>query len=319
MTVRAWLELLIVPLALALIGFWFTAQQDERQQHIEDQRAQQAKKFENQRAQAERELEEQRTQNAALQAYLDQMTSLLLERNLREAEEESELRMLARARTLTVLGAIDAGRKTALMRFLVETELVKRVEGRDPVIELDGADLYGVKLGDPSPYVVDVKADLSGADLGLADLRNAYLVGVNLADANLRGANLSDADLRSASLSDADLREVNLRGANLSGANLSRANLGPTGANAILADANLEGANLSDADLEGADLSDARLRGADLSGANLSWANLSRADLEGAFLNETDLSNVEGTTKEQLEQQAGSLEGATMPDGSKHP
>jgi cell division protein FtsB len=55
MTVRNWLELLIVPQALAAVGFWFTAQQDARQQRIE-----------NQRAQAERELAEQRAQDEAL-------------------------------------------------------------------------------------------------------------------------------------------------------------------------------------------------------------------------------------------------------------
>ena len=45
----AWdfLQLLIVPLMLAAIGFWFTAQQDARQQQIEDKRAQQAQKIEN--------------------------------------------------------------------------------------------------------------------------------------------------------------------------------------------------------------------------------------------------------------------------------
>ena len=42
MTVRDWLEPLIVPFALAVIGFWFTMQQDARQQAIEAQRAQAA-------------------------------------------------------------------------------------------------------------------------------------------------------------------------------------------------------------------------------------------------------------------------------------
>ena len=72
------LQLLIVPLALAVIGFVFTMQQDQRQQQIE-----------NQRAQAERELAEQRAQDEALQAYLDQMSSLLLEKDLRQSEGDS--------------------------------------------------------------------------------------------------------------------------------------------------------------------------------------------------------------------------------------
>jgi uncharacterized membrane protein len=101
MTVRDWLQLLIVPFALVVIGFLFTMQQDARQQQIE-----------NQRAEAERELAEQRAQEEALQAYLSQMSSLLLEKDLRTSEEDSEVRTLARARTLTVLGRVDPSRKT---------------------------------------------------------------------------------------------------------------------------------------------------------------------------------------------------------------
>jgi cell division protein FtsB len=81
MTVRDWLQLLIVPLALVLIGFLFTMQQDARQQRTEDQRAQ-----------AERRLAEQSAQDEALQAYLDQLSSLLLEKDLRNSEQGSEVR-----------------------------------------------------------------------------------------------------------------------------------------------------------------------------------------------------------------------------------
>jgi uncharacterized protein YjbI with pentapeptide repeats len=307
MTVRAWLELLIVPLALAGIGFWFTLQQNDRQQAIE-----------NQRVKADRKLERQRTQDAALQAYLDQMTNLLLEKNLREAGQDSELGKLAQARTLAVLGTINADRKTEVVRFLVRMDLVQRVDGKDPVIELDSADLEGVNLGDPIPYVVDRGADLSGADLSLANLQNAYLLGSNLAGANLRGAYLKEADLNQANLRDTNLREVNLSGADLSGADLSGAELGPPGAPAILADANLEGAILKKTDLEGADMSGASLKYAELPGANLTWTTLDEVNLKGAILDDANLSKARGINTEQLEQ-AHSLEDTIMPDGSKHP
>jgi len=45
-----WLELLVVSLALAVIGFCFTMQQDARQQNIEDQRAKAERKLAEQRA-----------------------------------------------------------------------------------------------------------------------------------------------------------------------------------------------------------------------------------------------------------------------------
>ena len=75
-------------------------------------------------------------------------------------------------------------------------------------------------------------------------------------------------------------------------------------------------ARLRGADLRWADLSGADLRWADLSGANLRWADLSGANLNRADLAETDLrwANV---TDEQLAE-AKSLEGAIMPDGTRH-
>ncbi|EIB0627983.1 pentapeptide repeat-containing protein [Salmonella enterica] len=78
-----------------------------------------------------------------------------------------------------------------------------------------------------------------------ANLRGANLFGANLCGADLRDANLFGANLRGA-----DLRDANLFGANLCGANLCDA-------------------NLCDADLRGADLRDANLFGANLFGANL--------------------------------------------------
>jgi uncharacterized protein YjbI with pentapeptide repeats len=92
--------------------------------------------------------------------------------------------------------------------------------------------------------------------------------------------------------------------------------------------AKLEGANLSwaileDADLSGADLRRAFLSAAYMNSADLSGAILKEADLSGAFVAGADLSgaylgSAEGITNEELDQQAASLEGATMPNGQKY-
>ena len=79
----------------------------------------------------------------------------------------------------------------------------------------------------------------------------------------------------------------------------------------------LSGANLSGADLSGVDLSGVDLSNATLSRADLQWVTLSRATLSGTDLSDANLSGAR-VTQEQLAQ-ARSLEGATMPDGSKHP
>ena len=231
-TLWDWLQLLIVPVVLSLITVVFAWQQDIRQDQIE-----------NQRAKAERELAKERAQDEALQAYLDQMSNLLLERNLRTSDEDSEVRTLARARTLTVLGRLDPSRKTAVMQFLVDADLVQSIDETDPIISLNGANLSGANVSDASLRNADLNgadlsdsdlsdSDLSDSDLSFADLANANLSFTDLSFANLRDASLSDVDLRGAILRDSDLGVANLRGADLS-------------------DAYLRGANLSDKDLRG--------------------------------------------------------------------
>ena len=119
----------------------------------------------------------------------------------------------------------------------------------------------------------------------------------------LRGAYLPNVELSGAFLPAADLYVSKLGGADLSGAFLISANLGGS----ILSDADLDGANLRYADLDHTDLDGANLKDADLSHASLVGTNLRGADLEGASV-----------TQEQLDA-CESLQGATMPDGSKHP
>jgi hypothetical protein len=176
-TVWDLLQLLIVPLALAVIGLWFAAQQDARQQQIE-----------NQRAEAERKLVQQRAQDEALQAYLDQMSALLLEKDLRDSKKDSEVRILARARTLTVLRRLGPSSKGTVVQFLYEAGLIK---GAQPVVSLLQADLSN--------------ADLRGATLSHANLFRADLRGAVLSYAHLNPADLSHADLSFAALSGADL------------------------------------------------------------------------------------------------------------------
>ena len=106
--------------------------------------------------------------------------------------------------------------------------------------------------------VSGVRADLSGADLGganlyLANLHKADLYGANLHKADLYGANLRGANLHLADLSGADLRLADLYKADLGVANLYKADL---------SGADLGGADLYLADLGGADLYLADLHGA---------------------------------------------------------
>ena len=288
MTLREWMPIvgaLLVALVIAL-GIWAITRQLDK---LENQRAQQAQKIENQRAAAERELAEQRAQDEALQAYLDQMSQLILDRNLLEVEQGNPVHepgdpvhTLAQALTSTAILRLDAEHNESVTHFLIYSGLAVRSEASARLLRgstLSHAKLSGAHLAN---------ADLGDADLSGADLSNALLLNANLIVADLSGADLSNALLDNADLV-ADLSNADLSGASLLGADLS--------------DGNLFSADLSDANLIGADLSRADLSDANLVGANLENANLSSAD---------------GITNAELEQQALSLVGTDMPEGQKY-
>jgi Pentapeptide repeats (8 copies) len=122
-------------------------------------------------------------QDETLQAYLDQMGSLLLERDLRESEEDSDVRRLARARTLVVLDVLGSARQNRVLRFLEETELIQaRPPDRPPIISLKYASLRDFKLIGKQLLR---STDLTQASLTRAELSAAHLQGTNSSLAHL--------------------------------------------------------------------------------------------------------------------------------------
>ncbi len=246
-----WLQLLIIPVVLAVGIWWLNRLQQQRDQQLAEKRAQIEREAAEQRAKDEQKVATDNQQEAALQAYIDSMSELLLNKNLAERAadgqlkpEHKQVRDVARVRTITVLAQLDARRVGYVFAFLREAELMSATKD-DNAISLKNADLHAVNWS---------QADLRGADLRQANLSGAYL-------------------------QRADLRQANLSGADLSGANLKDAIFFRTiyvprafGGTLVLSNS------------------------ADLSGANLSGAKV---------------------TTEQLDK-AKSLEGATMPDGTKH-
>jgi hypothetical protein len=239
-TLWDWIKLLIVPTVIAGGGIWFNRQQRDR----------------------ELDIAERRTQDEALQAYLDQMSSMLIpnkdQPSLYKARPGDSLSSVARARTLTMLPRLDGRRKARVVQFLYESGLVSTGHR---VVDLRGADLEN--------------ASLSEADLTRADLSGTVLYGADLSRARMWSANLATATLEDADLRRAELGHANLADANLAGANLSLSELSWT---------NLNGAELEHAELWRTSLVEASMIEADLRGSNLSEANLRRADLFKATL-----------------------------------
>jgi len=197
-TLWDWLQLLIIPVVLAVAGFWLNQIQKSREEKITERRA---------KSEQETTLNNQR--EAALQGYIDTMSELLLEKHLGELTPEGkvkpeyeEVRKIARVRTLTVLQQLDAIRKFSVLLFLHESRLIDK--------------------GDKCIVTLDI-ANLQRADLQGIHLENAQLCGAKLQEANLSGADLKDVNLQRANLTGVDLREAYLKGVDLGGADLSGA------------------------------------------------------------------------------------------------
>ena len=122
-----WLQLLIIPVVLAIAGYAinFTVSNNEQ-------------KSTQLRDQTERDITTDNQREAALQAYIDKMSELLLERDLRRSAEDDEVRKITRVRTLTVLTRLDANRKRSVLEFLYEFGLINKLAS---IIDLERANL----------------------------------------------------------------------------------------------------------------------------------------------------------------------------------
>jgi uncharacterized protein YjbI with pentapeptide repeats/predicted nucleic acid-binding Zn ribbon protein len=334
-------KVLIVPIVLAAVGFFFAYFQEQRQLEREDRlltrqvEATETRRRENiiaattqkvtdvaatdtrqavettrakENAAAQSTLEANRLNEDILEAYFDDMSTLIL-----ETENITKTRIIERARTLSTLSRLDGKRKGALIRFLSEAKrITSDTTTREVVIRLTGANLFGADLFEANLFGADLsEANLSGANLSEANLSGANLKETNLSQANLSQANLSGADLKEANLFDADLSQADLSGVNLKEAKIDETTQFSDKWRLVweIVDQGAAGRDLSEADL-----SEANLFGADLSEANLSEANLYKADLFEANLSEADLSkaNLSETDLSEADLSRANLSGANL-------
>ncbi|MGH1364782.1 MAG: pentapeptide repeat-containing protein [Calditrichia bacterium] len=225
----------------------------------------------------------------------------------------------------------------AIIKSGVEEWNAWRKKNLDISPDLRDANLRGAQLDNAILRDADLSgANLSGASLKEADLSKAVINEANLSGADLSRANLYRAKMRRCNLTGADMRQVVLYQANLTYANLSRANL----SKANLRKANVSKADLSkvyfskgkaeetsfnEANLEKANLYESNLVQADLTDANLSGAvmykaNLSEADFEGANLKNANLNltNLQNATLNRTQLEGAKLTGSTVSNISIH-
>jgi len=287
-----WLNLLIVPVVIAIGIWWLNKKEKENELELTEKRAE-----------YDRKLVEERTQELLLQSYLDHLSELLLANRLKESLKGSEIRSIARSRTLTTVRMLDPTRKGLLLQFLRESGLLED----DAIINLQWADFSNSNLSKANLR----NATLSRINLNESEMDSAFLFQTNLSGALLQKVRMEKARIISANLESVKLDNSICIGTDFSGTNLSLAQLiksdftdacfnksllrsanlsGATFINVDFKEANLSMANLSNADFRGADFTNAILRGANLTNAKLRGAIIDNADFSFTNLSKTKLS-----------------------------
>lgn len=200
-------------------------------------------------------------QHEIMSSYLEEMTKLLVEQNLKESSSGTEVRTLARSITLNAARRLNPERKGQLLKFLYEAGLINTCFTNpvptfssescdaDSILDLDSVSLVKTQFNPKDPPV------LTGIDLTGTDLSNAFLKELGLVQAVMPGATLEHAKLSGSFLNGAEME-----GAKMEGADLARASL---------FQAQLDGADLRNVNFQGAILKEADLRCAWLQGADL--------------------------------------------------
>lgn len=189
-TLWDWLDLLVIPLFLAISASILSSMQK----------------------QSDKITEEDRQKQVVLSTYFEQISKLLLEQKLRASKNGNEARILARTQSLFAFRNLDGDRKAKALQFIYEAGLISS----KPVISLNGADLSRANLQN---------ATLQNSELRGLFLNNAVLKGANLANANLCGSNLENSDLEGATISGTDFSYTNLSHTNLKSLDLTSANI----------------------------------------------------------------------------------------------
>jgi uncharacterized protein YjbI with pentapeptide repeats len=285
-TLWDWLQLLVVPLVLAVAAFGLNAAQADRDRQSEQGRA-------------EHELQVARDEGRerSLHSYIARMSELILDRRLRigspvSPAHRTNAQMLARTLTLVELHQMDGRRKAVILQFLWEMALirqkslwVRRAGSRwwqytgqltYPIVNLAGADLRGlrmegVQLSPANATLAEAIEDRGGV--------HQTRVGVDLRGTELEGASFRDTNLANAAFDEANVRDVDfggaymvatvfgqscLNGTSFRGAHLGREDLVPA-ASILFAEGHqvdFRGADLDGADLRSSLLSPVRLGGA---------------------------------------------------------
>ena len=108
-----WMDLLVIPVALGLIAYFLYRSEKRRQELMA------LKKL-----RMEMSMADERSQELALTKYFEKMTELILERDLKNADEDSDVNIVAKTLTHVLLIRLNKRRKAMVVKYLYKTGLL---------------------------------------------------------------------------------------------------------------------------------------------------------------------------------------------------
>ena len=109
-------------------------------------------KFNQRQREREEAVENKQAQDNAIQAYLDQMSDLLVDRHLRSLPKGSDIHRLAEARTLEVLLGLDGERKRRPLKLVYGLGLIKNrlhtSERDEALLDVENLSLNNPNIGE---------------------------------------------------------------------------------------------------------------------------------------------------------------------------
>jgi uncharacterized protein YjbI with pentapeptide repeats len=306
-TLWDWLQLIAVPLALAVLAVLFNEWQSERDARREERSAIR-----------ERAIARDARLDAVLQTYITQLSNLVLDHQLLTSGETSDVRVIARTLTLAAVRRLDGRRKGEVVRYLDDAGLIASDAGgaEGPIIFLGDADLRRADLRD---------ARSQGLSFAGADLRGARFDRADILFTDFAGSRLQEARFVSAFVAHTSFERARLDGAVFAGAGFYATAVGklPPGwsqstrfkgaclSGATFYRAEVDAATLADAVGLHVDFAEARLSPRVLAGAELKRTNVAKADVRGGLPPDWNDTGIKGDISR-------SLEFVCDPDGLSH-
>lgn len=231
-----WLELLIIPLAIALIGIYFTRTERETE-----------REFNHSKLHTEINIAKDKSDELKFMDFQDKISNLVIDHKINDLDSLIPVvSTIARARIFTLSHTIDARFKGNLILFIYELGLILK---DNPVVNLDDVHLANTHL---------FWKNLDEIDLSRALMVESDITSTSFDNAKFKVTIAADSDFRFCSFVDADLSHALLTNCNFVEANFTNAVFN----NSLLYDSKFDDAILDKADLSKAHISEAQLANA---------------------------------------------------------